>query len=68
VSIPRVSQPPAQAQASQQKGLAMAVIMTGVLMAAMARQPQDRFDADSPGELAEMISQHEGVDRSGCPV
>ena len=35
MSAPRVTQPPASAQAPQRIGLAMAVIMTGVLMAAV---------------------------------
>jgi hypothetical protein len=35
VSVPRVSRPPAQAQAAERTGVAMAVIMTGVLMTAV---------------------------------
>jgi hypothetical protein len=35
VSIPRVSRAPAQAQAPQRTSVAMAVIVTGVLMTAM---------------------------------
>jgi hypothetical protein len=35
VSVPRVTQPAAPAQAPQRTGVAMAVIMTGVLMTAV---------------------------------
>jgi hypothetical protein len=35
VSVPRVTQPTAQTQAPQRAGLALAVIMTGMLVAAV---------------------------------